>query len=194
MAERSPKAREIIAYTRQLLTSGGYKSFSYADLAERVDIRKASIHHHFPGKADLVKAVVMEYRAEARAGLKAMDEQINDPLLQVKAYVDYWAHCIKEGNSPFCICVMLAAEMPILPEEVAHEVTGHFSDLSGWLAQQLAKGQDAGVFQLSAGAETEAKTLMASVHGAMLSARAFKNAEVFDQIVYPLLRKITLQA
>ncbi|KAE9771026.1 TetR family transcriptional regulator, partial [Escherichia coli] len=56
MIERSPKAREIMANTRQLLTTGGYKSFSYADLAERVGIRKASIHHHFPGKEDLVKA------------------------------------------------------------------------------------------------------------------------------------------
>ena len=62
MTARSSKAREIMACTRQLLTAGGYKSFSYADIAAQVDIRKASIHHHFPGKADLVKAVVVEYR------------------------------------------------------------------------------------------------------------------------------------
>ena len=81
MIERSPKAREIMANTRQLLTVGGYKSFSYADLAERVGIRKASIHHHFPSKEDLVHAVVQEYRAEARAGMEAMDQQIHDPLI-----------------------------------------------------------------------------------------------------------------
>lgn len=84
MIERSPKAREIMANTRQLLTVGGYKSFSYADLAERVGIRKASIHHHFPSKEDLVHAVVQEYRAEARAGMEAMDQQIHDPLIKVK--------------------------------------------------------------------------------------------------------------
>lgn len=137
MIERSPKAREIMANTRQLLTTGGYKNFSYADLAERVGIRKASIHHHFPGKEDLVKAVVQEYRAEAQAGMEAMDQQIKDPLVKVKAYADYWSACIKDGTSPFCICVMLAVELPTLPTDIAGEVTGHFSDLSGWLSSQL---------------------------------------------------------
>ncbi len=74
---------------------------------------------------------------------------------------------------------MLAAEMPTLPPDVATEVSGHFSDLSGWLARQLSKGAASGVFQLSDSAENEAKTLMASVHGAMLAARAFNNAGMF---------------
>ena len=52
----SPKAQEIIQRTNELLASCGYNGFSYADIAELLDVRKASIHHHFPAKADLVKA------------------------------------------------------------------------------------------------------------------------------------------
>ena len=190
MIERSPKAREIMANTRQLLTAGGYKSFSYADLAERVGIRKASIHHHFPGKEDLVKAVVQDYRAEAQAGMAAMDQQISDPLAKLKGYADFWSACIKDGVSPFCICVMLAVELPTLPEDIAAEVTGHFSDLSDWLASLLSAGEEQGVFQLNETAEVEAKTLMAGMHGAMLAARAFNNPQVFDQIAWPLINKM----
>lgn len=190
MSERSPKAREIMANTRQLLTAGGYKSFSYADLAERVGIRKASIHHHFPGKEDLVKAVVQEYRAEALAGMAAMDRQIDDPLAKVKGYADFWSACIKDGTSPFCICVMLAVELPTLPAEIAAEVTGHFSDLSDWLATLLRAGEARGIFQLNETAEAEARTLMAGIHGAMLAARAFNNPAVFDQIASPLINKV----
>lgn len=194
MIERSPKAREIMANTRQLLTTGGYKNFSYADLAERVGIRKASIHHHFPGKEDLVKAVVQEYRAEAQAGMEAMDQQIKDPLVKVKAYADYWSACIKDGTSPFCICVMLAVELPTLPTDIAGEVTGHFSDLSGWLSSQLSAGETLGVFKLNETAEVEAKALMAGINGAMLAARAFDNPAVFDQIAYPLINKVVKTA
>ena len=190
MSERSPKAREIMANTRQLLTAGGYKSFSYADLAERVGIRKASIHHHFPGKEDLVKAVVQEYRAEALAGMAAMDRQIDDPLAKVKGYADFWSACIKDGTSPFCICVMLAVELPTLPAEIAAEVTGHFSDLSDWLAALLRAGEARGIFLLNETAEAEARTLMAGIHGAMLAARAFNNPAVFDQIASPLINKV----
>ncbi|HFN7230072.1 TPA: TetR/AcrR family transcriptional regulator [Klebsiella quasipneumoniae] len=190
MIERSPKAREIMANTRQLLTVGGYKSFSYADLAESVGIRKASIHHHFPSKEDLVHAVVQEYRAEARAGMEAMDQQIHDPLIKVKRYADFWSACIKDGTSSFCICVMLAVELPTLPADIAAEVTGHFSDLTDSLASLLRAGETQGVFKLNETAEVEARALMAGIHGAMLAARAFNNPLVFDQIAWPLINKI----
>lgn len=190
MAPLSPKAIEIVDHTRRLLTSGGYNSFSYADIAEVVQIRKASIHHHFPGKADLVRTVVAQYCEEARAGMAALDSQLNDPLAELKAYIDYWSHCIKEGSSSFCICVMLAVELPALPPEIAAEVSGHFDDLSNWLTSLLQKGQSEGTFQLQDTPAVEAKALMATVHGAMLAARAFDNADMFQQIIQPVLNRL----
>ncbi|MCS4270075.1 MULTISPECIES: TetR/AcrR family transcriptional regulator [Raoultella] len=185
--ERSPKANEIISYTRQLLTSGGYQSFSFADISAKVNIRKASIHHHFPSKAELVKVVVTEYREEARAGMQAMTRQMNDPLAELQAYVDYWATCIREGSSPFCICAMLAVELPTLPAEVAREVSGHFADLSEWLATLLRRGESEKRLRLPVSPADEASLLMATVHGAMLSARAFNDADIFRRIVQPLI-------
>lgn len=185
--ERSPKANEIISYTRQLLTSGGYQSFSFADISAKVNIRKASIHHHFPSKAELVKVVVTEYREEARTGMQAMTRQMNDPLAELQAYVDYWATCIREGSSPFCICAMLAVELPTLPAEVAREVSGHFADLSEWLATLLRRGESEKRLRLPVSPADEASLLMATVHGAMLSARAFNDADIFRRIVQPLI-------
>lgn len=191
--ERSPKANEIISYTRQLLTSGGYQSFSFADISAQVNIRKASIHHHFPSKAELVKVVVTEYREEARAGMQAMSQQMNDPVAELQAYVDYWASCIREGSSPFCICAMLAVELPTLPAEVAREVSGHFADLSEWLATLLRRGESEKRLRLPVSPANEASLLMATVHGAMLSARAFNDADIFRRIVQPLIDNIVLR-
>ena len=47
----------------------GYSAFSYADLAVAVGIRKASIHHHFPTKADLAAALVAAYDIRYDAAL-----------------------------------------------------------------------------------------------------------------------------
>ncbi|MCI1032118.1 MULTISPECIES: TetR/AcrR family transcriptional regulator [Raoultella] len=192
--ERSPKANEIISYTRQLLTSGGYQSFSFADISAKVNIRKASIHHHFPSKAELVKVVVTEYREEARAGMQAMSQQMNDPLAELQAYVDYWTTCIREGSSPFCICAMLAVELPTLPAEVAREVSGHFADLTEWLATLLRRGESEKRLRLPVSPADEASLLMATVHGAMLSARAFNDADIFRRIVQPLIDNIVVRA
>ena len=119
--------------------AGGYNSFSYADLAERVSISKASIHHHFPSKAVLVQTVVALYRQEAKAGLDSLLREFDDPLSELNAYADYWASCIRSGESPYCICAMLATEMPSIPSEVAVEVRAHFHDLTDWLASLLKR-------------------------------------------------------
>ena len=178
----SPKANEIVAHARQLLEAGGYNGFSYADISTRVGISKASIHHHFPSKAELVRTVVELYRAEAREGLAMLDRQLNDPLKELNAYVDYWSSCIGGGTSSFCICAMLAAESPLIPSEISEQVRGHFEDLSGWLESTLEKGIALGQFRLQGAPADEAKAFMASVHGAMLAARGFGDARTFEAL------------
>lgn len=193
-AELSPKAVEIAAHARSLLAAGGYNSFSYADISERVHISKASIHHHFPSKAELVRVVVAQYREEARQGLAALDRQFADPLAELNAYADYWSTCIRGGTSPFCICAMLAAELPTIPAEIAGEVLGHFQDLTAWLAAVLKKGKAKGQFRLHGSAAVEARSFMATVHGAMLAARAFGDPQTFQAIVHPAIARLTAAA
>lgn len=178
----SPKAQEIIQRTNELLASGGYNGFSYADIAELVDVRKASIHHHFPAKVDLVKATVAQHRQAMRQGLQSLKESIPDPYARLVAYSRYWADCIQESNPPICICALLAAELPAIPAEVAEEVTGHFNDLQAWLELTMEEGVAKGVMWLVETPAMEAAMFMASIHGAMLSARATGNALIFWQI------------
>jgi len=182
MPKYSPKAQEIIQRTNELLASGGYNGFSYADIAQLVDVRKASIHHHFPAKVDLVKATVAQHRQAMREGLQSLQQSTPDPYVRLVSYSRYWAACIQESNPPICICALLAAELPAIPAEVAEEVMGHFSDLQTWLAQTLAEGEAKGVMRLIETPAGEAALFMASIHGAMLSARATGNALLFWQI------------
>lgn len=191
IVELSPKAAEIAAHARQLLAAGGYNSFSYADISARVGISKASIHHHFPSKAELVHTVVAQYREEARQALAGLEGRVGDPLKELSGYTEYWAACIRDGSAPFCICAMLAAELPTIPAEVADEVREHFRDLSAWIASVLKRGSAQGQFVLDASAAVEAKTLMATVHGAMLAARAYGDPKTFTAIVHPALARLT---
>jgi len=178
-----PKAAEIVACARSLLAEGGYNGFSYANISDAVRITKASVHHHFPSKAELVRTVIKLYREEGRRGMAAIEEQIADPLGQLRAYTGYWEDCIRDGTSSFCICAMLASELSAIPDEVASEVRGHFRDLATWLASLLTRGAANGTFRLRGAAETEAMGLMATVHGAMLAARVHGDPQVFAAIV-----------
>jgi TetR/AcrR family transcriptional regulator, transcriptional repressor for nem operon len=183
-------AEEILNCARSLIVAGGYNGFSYADIASVVGISKASIHHHFPSKAALVKTLVSNYREEARLGMAAMEANIPDPVEQLRSYLRYWQACIADNSAPFCICALLATELPQLPEEVALEVRAHFRALSTWLAAVLKRGAAQNQFQLTASAKIEAEGFMATVHGAMLSARAYGDAKIFGAITNPLLKRL----
>lgn len=180
---------DILACARSLIVAGGYNGFSYADIAKVVGIRNASIHHHFPTKADLVRTLVARYREEAAAGLAELACHVPDPAGQLQAYLGYWQGCIADGSAPICVCALLASQIPILPAEVAVQVQGHFRTLSDWLAGVLTRGAQQGVLRLAGPAEAEAELLLAAVHGAMLSARAHGDAAMFGVVVRPLLER-----
>jgi TetR/AcrR family transcriptional repressor of nem operon len=190
-SELSPTAVQIVACARALLSTRGYNGFSYADIAEAVGISKPSIHHHFPSKAELVRRVVAAYRAEALDGMDGLRQQVADPVARLQAWTGYLQACLRDGTLPFCICAMLATEMPTIPDSVATVVRGHFDDLSGWLAELLAEGARAGTITLHAAPRTEALAVMASIHGAMISARAYDDPALFAAISDSLVARLT---
>jgi len=186
----STTAEDILRSARALIVAGGYDGFSYADISDVVGIRKASIHHHFPSKADLVRTLVARYRAEAEAGIAELERSVSDPGAQLEAYVGYWEACIGDASAPICVCALLAAQIPVLPEAVAHEVRAHFRSLSAWLTSVLERGARQGRLRLNGTARGEAETFMATVHGAMLSARAYGDPKMFGVIVRPALQRL----
>ena len=190
MSNLSSTAEDILSCARSLIITGGHNGFSYADIAEVVGIRKASIHHHFPSKVDLVRTLVLRYREDARAGFAELERIAADPRTQLANYVGYWEKCITEASEPICVCALLAGELPALPPAVAAEVRLHFETLSAWLTSAFERGAASGSLRLSNTARAEAETFMASVHGAMLSARAYGDPSLFGTITTSLLDRL----
>ena len=187
--ETQKTADRLVESARALLVHRGYNGFSYADVAEAVGIRKASIHHHFPAKVDLVRSVMAAYRARIAGSLTQLAAW--PPAKQLQAYADHWAQCIRDESAPFCVAAMLAAELPTLPEPLAADVRRHFEQLSTWLTGVLAKGAKDGSFVLAASAAVEAESFLALVHGGMLAARAHGDVAVFESVTRAALTRLT---
>jgi TetR/AcrR family transcriptional regulator, transcriptional repressor for nem operon len=169
----------------------GYSGFSYADIAEAINIRKASIHHHFPAKTDLVIAVLNEWREAFDADVASLQASGADANAQLRAYVGHWERCIADDSAPFCVAGMLGAELPSLPEEVAQEVKAFFDNLTSWLVQVLESGAKDGLIKLDSSVQTEAATLVSLVYGAMLAARAFGNVALFKDVTEGAVERLS---
>ena len=175
-------AARILEAGRQLIMRRGYSGFSYADIADAIDIRKASIHHHFPTKADLAVAVLQQSQANFDADMALLESSGADALVQMRAYIGYWERCIADDTAPFCVAGMLGAELPALPDEVVRAVKAHFDDLAAWLVRVLEAGVKDGIVQPGVSVQTEAATFVSLVYGAMLAARAYGNAGMFRDV------------
>jgi TetR/AcrR family transcriptional regulator, transcriptional repressor for nem operon len=175
-------AGRILDTGRQLIMRRGYAGFSYADIAEAIDIRKASIHHHFPTKADLAIAVLKQYRELFDTDMAALQTSGADALTQLRAYTGYWEQCIADDSAPFCVAGMLGAELPALPDEVAEAVRAYFENLATWLEHVFASGAQGKQLQLRGTAKSEAATFVSVIYGAMLAARAYRNPGLFKDV------------
>jgi len=182
--------QKLVDSARYLIQTRGYNGFSYADVAEEVQVRKASIHHHFPAKSDLARAVVEQSREVIVEQTRKLADGNFDPDEQLRMYTGYWEKCIADASAPFCVAGMLASELPTLPDDLAKDVQAHFRDLSKWLEIVLTKGAQLGRFELHGSARQEAEAFMAMVYGAMLAARAYGEPQVFADIVANALNRL----
>jgi TetR/AcrR family transcriptional repressor of nem operon len=182
----------ILDTAQALIVSRGYNAFSYADISAVVGVGKATIHHHFPGKADLAVAVIARYRQATEDGMGAMAAHEPRADKRLAGYVGFWEQCIRDNNAPFCIAALLAAELPNLPPEVAEQVKAHFDELIARLTGFIDEGLKKGELTSAEGAERSARILVATVHGAMLAARvAGGDAELYANITQPVLQRLT---
>lgn len=175
---------------RKLLAERGFSAFSYADIADAIHIRKASIHHHFPTKTALVVAVLERHRLRMQEAHAGLDAHVSSPVDRLKQYVDYWEVCIRSMTEPFCIAALLGAELPSLPAVVQAEVGKHFTYLRQWIAKTLKAGVKQESIKLQGTADVEAEMLMAAVHGAMISARVNNSSIIFKQITANAIQRL----
>lgn len=186
MPVTSDTSIRILDAAEFLVQTRGYNGFSYADIAERVGIRTASIHYHFPSKGDLGREVVARHRAAFRRRLVEIDREGLDPPAKLAAYARMYRDVLLDGER-MCLCGMLAADVTTLPEPVRVEVDGFFAEQEGWLAGVLDSGQTAGVLSFAGPAEGEARMLVAGLEGAMLLARARGKKDRFWEVAERLV-------
>ncbi len=156
----SPKANEILDVAEAHMRMGGFDAISFRDLARAVGVKSASVHYHFPQKADLGKAVVARYRERVIAAL-GDPQDARTPIAKLKLLFAVYSAALSDGDS-VCLCCVLGAEARYLPPDVAAEVRLFFETMTNWTRDALAAG-------LSKAKATEAAThIIGALQGAMV--------------------------
>jgi len=171
---KRPDTREqLLVAATEFTQVLGYNAFSYRDLAERVGVRTASIHYHFPSKGDLGREVVIRHRRENAEFMEQVERAGGTALDRLRRYCEGFRKSYGNG-SRMCLGGMMATDSESLPAEILAEVRGCYEDHENWLAKTLRLGLARGDIQFSGSPKTLAKILFDALEGAMLATRAFR--------------------
>jgi TetR/AcrR family transcriptional repressor of nem operon len=185
-------AERILDIAERLVQARGFNAFSYADVAAELGITRASLHYHFPGKAELGEALVARYTERFTDALAAIDAATPDASSKLEAYLGLYSDVLRGHR--MCLCGMLAAEYQTLPTGIQHAVIAFFDANEAWLERVLDQGRHRGELLFSGPSRDTARMIVSALQGAMLIARPHHDHGRFHATATRLIASIAAPA
>ena len=186
----SGTAERVLDIAERLVQVRGFNNFSYADIATELGITKASLHYHYPGKAELGQALITRYAQRFSQALDDIDRNTPGARAKLEAYAELYAGVLR--NERMCMCGILAAEYQTLPEAMQSEVIHFFDENQKWLADVLKEGKADGTLTYRGRAEDVAQGILSTLEGAMLIARPYGDLARFNAAASQLLASLSV--
>lgn len=159
----------LLESAEAMVRTRGYDAFSFADLSKQVGIRKASVHYHYPTKADLALHVLQRYVARFEKKLDEIDPLDN----AIAAYVALYRAALGKGDQ-LCLCVALTGAHAGLDAPVRETLALFHKRCLTWLTNTYSALNHAMPEQAAA-------ATLAQVEGAQILARATGDLIDFDR-------------
>jgi TetR/AcrR family transcriptional repressor of nem operon len=183
--KESGTAERVLDIAERLVQIRGFSNFSYADIASELGVTKASLHYHYPGKAELGLALITRYADRFNRALADIDRAVPNARGKLEAYTELYAGVLR--NERMCMCGILAAEYQTLPGPMQSEVIRFFDENQEWLAHVLKEGKGDGTLTYRGRAEDVAQGILSTLEGAMLVARPYGDLARFNAATSQLL-------
>jgi len=179
----SDTARKIADTFQDMVMQRGFNAVSYGDIAKELGIRTASIHYHFPTKADLGATVLTRYRDNFKNAWEDVDA--DDPQSYVRAYNSFMAPIrpVRDMEGVSCLFGVLGATHKTLCTNIQDILSDFFVEQEVWLARVFEGGRDKGVFHFVGDAQSFAKLYASALQGAMLIKKSTNNPAHFDAVI-----------
>ncbi|GGJ07296.1 TetR/AcrR family transcriptional regulator [Streptomyces brasiliensis] len=176
-------ADRLIESTRELLWERGYVGTSPKAILERAGAGQGSMYHHFKGKPDLALAAIRRSAEEMRATAEGVLDGPGTPYERIEAYLlrerDVLRGC-PIGRLTMDPDVIASDELRAPVDETLDRVRERIAGI-------VEEGREQGQFAPSLDGEEIAATVLATVQGGYVLARASGSPAAFDAGVRGLL-------
>ena len=182
----SPKEKQdvrtrVVLAAMELFFAKGDNSTSIADILSRTQLNAGSLYHVFPGKQDVLIAVLEWYRDGIEENLlKPAWEGVEDPIERIFALLDRYHWMIVETDNTFgCPIGSLALELHEADPVVRELLAVNFTNWSRAIERCLDEAAD----RLPAGLDRRAlaEFVLTTMEGGVMQARTYRDVAYFDR-------------
>jgi AcrR family transcriptional regulator len=170
----------IVGVAMQLFWEKGYASTSIADILKAANANSGSLYHFFPGKQDLLIAVLDMYLAGIdEMLLEPLWQNVSDPIDRVFALLDgYRQHLAVTDCQYGCPIGYLALELHEPDPPVREKIAANFTQ---WVDRVETCLNDAGDrLPKSVDRRALAHFVLTTMEGAVMQARTYRTLDAFD--------------
>ena len=172
------KKQALLKAAESKVRQGGYSNFSFRELATDVGIKSASVHYHFPTKADLGAELARQYTDNFLDALGDPETLVSEGKNPIDTYAGLFQQALIQDEK-MCLCGLLGAETDCLPEKVKAETKLFFERNLAWL--EVAHGLYKKVSKEEA--QRMAIKTVSLLEGAMMISKAINNNDLFNHAV-----------
>jgi TetR/AcrR family transcriptional repressor of nem operon len=173
-------SQRILDVAERLVQTRGYNGFSYADIAQTLRVTKASLHYHFPAKADLGARLIERYERNFLAALATIEAEGRGARDKLRRFAAIYEDVLRDNR--MCLCGMLAAEYATLPKPMREDMRHFFDENERWLVAVLQQGKRDKSLAFSGSAADAARALIGALEGAMMIARTYGDPKRFTSV------------
>ncbi|MFI0089440.1 TetR/AcrR family transcriptional regulator [Streptomyces bobili] len=176
-------AERLIESTRELLWERGYVGTSPKAILERAGAGQGSMYHHFTGKPDLALAAIRRTAGELRATAEGVLDGPGTPYERIEAYLLRERDVLRG-----CPVGRLTMDPDVVADDALRAPLDETLDaIRERLAGIVEEGKEQGQFGPEVDGEAIAATVLATVQGGYVLARASGSPAAFDAGVRGLL-------
>src|SRR5579872_7509232 len=185
-SEESDTRRRLVSAAMQLFWEKGFNSTSIADVLHSAKVNSGSLYYFFPGKVDLLVAVLDLYHAGIRPMLlEPAWAGVDDPVERIFALLARYRQSLVDTECFYgCPIGSLALELHEPDPAVREALARNFSAWIDAIVECLQAAKSRLPADLSR--RELAQFVLTTMEGGVMQARTFRDIDYFDAAVRQL--------